>query len=348
MALTTTGITTTIVKNAIGLASNNVGALCSSSNINKWSKYKPVRYNSVNINRSTESWWCAQDGNCGLNIPVYANIADMFTALRNNTVMWDYLKPSGGATQPFRIADFGGYEHSAQPPFVPQQLNSTYYATLGTMPTALDLRGNTQYELNISDFGEAYNLGNMYFGVAICKQNTSGYKYMTVNTKMNTGGGSNINVPISNENGNYEVVYFLAENPKLSFLNADISNAFVPVPSAMQIVTIQRSPITVYVTGTFGSYAANYEITIQNNQSNTLTLNGCNIAFRYANKQPTDAFVMGEGNKSLGTVTIQGNSSLTLSGTIFSVGEDYDTLGGYLWFSNSTNSSYNTRGEFEV
>jgi len=348
MALSNTGITTTIVKNYIGGSNNNIGQLCLHPNVNKWAKYKPVRYNSVNINRSTDNWWKAMDGNCGLNIPVYPNIAAMFTALRNNTVMWDYLKPSGGATQPFRIADFGGYEHTAQPPFVPQALNSTYYATLNIMPTALDLRGNTQYELNISDFGEAYNLGNMYFGVAICKQNTSGYKYMTVNTKMNTGGGSNINVPINNENGIYEVVYFLAENPKLSFFDADISNAFVPVPGAMKIVTIQSTPITVYVSGTFELMAANYEITIQNNQSNTLTLTGCNIAFRYGNKLPSDALVVGEKNKSLGTVTVQGNSSLTLTGVITAVGADYASLGGYLWFSNSTNSTYNTRGEFEA
>ena len=47
MELPTTGITTTMVSQAIGLASNNVGALCSSSNINKWSKWKPVAYNTV-------------------------------------------------------------------------------------------------------------------------------------------------------------------------------------------------------------------------------------------------------------------------------------------------------------
>ncbi len=348
MALSTTGISTSIVMNYIGGSSNNVGQLCLHPNINKWAKYKPVRYNSVNINRLSESWWRAQDGNCGLNIPVYPNIAAMFTALRNNTVMWDYLKPSGGATQPFRIADFGGYEHTAQPPFVPQQLNSTYYRTLGIIGTALDLRPQSSNELSVSDLGSAYNLGAMYFGVALCQQGTSGYKYMTQNITMSAGGGGGLDIPISSELGTYEVVYFLAEKSKLSFSDPDITNTFIPIPNAMQIVYIENSPITVYVSGTFAMMTANYEITIQNNQANTLILNGCNIAFRYGNKLPSDALVVGEKNKSLGTVTVQGNSSVTLTGVITAVGADYNSLGGYLWFSNSTNSTYNTRGEFEA
>lgn len=347
MPLTTTGITTTIVKNAIGEATNNIGNICRNSNINKWSKYKPVRYSDVAPNRSGSNWWKANDGNCGLNIPNYSTLAAMFTALRNNIIMWDYLKPSGGATQPFRIADFGGYEHSAQPPLVPLQLNNTYYRTLGTMGTALDLRVQSSNELSINDLGDTYNLGNMYFGVALCQQGTSGYKYMTESITMSAGGGG-INVPISSELGTYEVVYFLAQNKKLSFSDPDIVNTFIPIPNAMQIVYIENSPITVYVSGTFALMTANYEITIQNNQASVLTLNGCNIAFRYGNKTPADAFVAGEKNKSLGTITVQGNSSITLTGSITAVGADYASLGGYLWFSNSTNTTYNTRGEFEA
>ena len=47
MALGTTNITTTLVGNTLGVASRDVGVLCSSSLINKWSKNKPVRYNTT-------------------------------------------------------------------------------------------------------------------------------------------------------------------------------------------------------------------------------------------------------------------------------------------------------------
>lgn len=351
MALPTiaTAITTTIVKQAIGVGSNNVGALCSSSNINKWSKFKPVRYAQVAPNRGAgANWWQAQDGNCGLNIPNYPSMPAMFSALRSGVTMWNYLQPGGGASQPFRLADFAGYEHAAKPPLVPMRLNPTYYASFGTMGTALDLRVQSAYELTINDIGRTYNLADMYFGVAICKQGTSGYKYMTDTVTMGNGGGGGINVPIVGELGTYEVVYFLAATPKGSFNDPDIINTFIPIPEAMQIVDIQSSAISVFVTGSFALMQADYSITIYNNQPIPLTLNGCNIAFRYGNKAPGDAMVVGEKNKSLGTVTVQGNSSITLTGNITAVGADYPTLGGYLYFSNLTNTTYNKRGEFEV
>lgn len=351
MALPTieTAINTTIVKQTIGVSSNNVGTLCLSSNINKWSKYKPVRYANVAPIRGVGSdWWMAADGNCGLNIPNYPNMAAMFTALRAGTIMWDYLKPGGGATQPYRLADFAGYEHTANPPLVPMQLNNTYYATLGTMGTALDQRVQSIYELTVNDIGKTYNLGAMYFGVAICKQGTTGYKYMTENVTMGNGGGGGLSIPINGEMGTYDVVYFLAATPKASFSDPDKVNTFIPIPNAMQVVNISNSPITVYVSGSFALMTAYYEITIVNNYPSSLILNGCNIAFRYGNKAPEDALVMGEKNKSLGTVTVQGNSSVTLTGNIAAVGADYASLGGYLYFSNLTNTAYNKRGEFEA
>ena len=47
MTLPNTGITTNLVKNIIGSSTNNVGQLCTHSNVNKWSKWKPVAYNTV-------------------------------------------------------------------------------------------------------------------------------------------------------------------------------------------------------------------------------------------------------------------------------------------------------------
>lgn len=353
MALPTTNITTTLVSQAIGLASNNVGVLCagklpaeniSASRINKWSKYKPVRYNNVAPNRGAGAdWWRAQDGNCGLNIPVYANIADMFTALRNNTVMWDYLKPNGGATQPFRLGDFGGYEHSAQPPFVPMTLDSEYYASFGILGTSLSLRVQSQYELTVDDLGYTYNLGQMYFGVAICKKGTSGYKYRTQGTAISAGQGGALDISISSELGTYEVVYFLADEKKLSLTAPDIINTFIPIPNAMQTVIIKSTPISVQLNGTFGLQTANYTIKITNGYNTGLNVNGCSIAFRYGNKAPSDALVMGERRKSLGNIVVPAKSSVTLTGTITGVGIDYNELGGYLYFTSMSNTLYNTR-----
>ena len=346
-------VNTTIVKQAIGLASNSVNVLCagklpaesvSASRINKWSKYKPVRYNNVAPIRGVGAdWWRAQDGNCGLNIPSYPTMPALFTALRGGTLMWDYLPPLGTAGQPCRLADFGGYEHAAQPPLVPIVLDSEYYASFGTLGTSLSLRVQSQYELTVDDLGYTYNLGQMYFGVAICKKGTSGYKYRTQGTAISAGQGGALDISISSELGTYEVVYFLADEKKLSLTDPDIINTFIPIPNAMQTILISDTPISVQLNGTFGLQTANYTIKITNGYNTGLNVNGCSIAFRYGNKAPSDALVMGERIKSLGGIVVPAKSSVTLTGTITAVGIDHDELGGYLYFTSISDTSYNTR-----
>src|SRR5574344_2027594 len=104
MALGTTNISTTLVSQTIGVASRDVGTLCSSSLINKWSKYKPVIYPVVSTTGITD-WWKAADGNCGLSITEYSNINDLVAAITNG-VVWEYNKPTGGISSPYRLGDF--------------------------------------------------------------------------------------------------------------------------------------------------------------------------------------------------------------------------------------------------
>ena len=42
MALASSGITTSLVGNTLGISNRNVGGLCTSSNVNPWSKWKPA------------------------------------------------------------------------------------------------------------------------------------------------------------------------------------------------------------------------------------------------------------------------------------------------------------------
>lgn len=110
-ALPSDKVTTTLVKNVLGENSNNVGVLCKSLKINKWSKHKPVKFTQDNVDSFPE-WWKANDGNCGLTIPQITNLADLDTRI----ITWEYNPPTGGAAAPFRIGDFRGYYHEAVPP----------------------------------------------------------------------------------------------------------------------------------------------------------------------------------------------------------------------------------------
>lgn len=98
MALSSSNISTNVVKSAIGAGSNDVGTLCTHPNINKWSKWKPVRSSKVD----------------GLTVTDMENLSSGLSRTDMYTVK--YLKPTGGATSPYRIGDFRNYNHAAIPP----------------------------------------------------------------------------------------------------------------------------------------------------------------------------------------------------------------------------------------
>lgn len=96
--LPNTGISTSLVRSTIGAATNDVGSLCTHPNINKWSKWKPVRSNKVT----------------GLTVTDIENLSSGLSRLDMYEVV--YLKPTGGASSPYRLGDFRNYNHAAIPP----------------------------------------------------------------------------------------------------------------------------------------------------------------------------------------------------------------------------------------
>ena len=99
------------VATVLGTSSTNESALCTSSNINKWSLYKPVRYAKSSGMTDTDFFAC----DFGYTIQSYNN----YPAMRQHvTDSWEYLKPTGGASSPYRIGDFRDYDHNATAPFI--------------------------------------------------------------------------------------------------------------------------------------------------------------------------------------------------------------------------------------
>lgn len=120
MALANNKITAPVsvddVKSLLGESSNDLATLCKSSKINVWAKYKPTDYNAA----FADDWSKGKDGNYGLNITV-DNRVSSWSALvaeyskANNGYSNIYKRPSGGATSPYRLGDFRGYNHKAKP-----------------------------------------------------------------------------------------------------------------------------------------------------------------------------------------------------------------------------------------
>lgn len=107
MALQVNNITTDLVAQTLGVNSHDVGTLCISDNINKWSKYKPVRLNVVST-IGNANWWKGDDGNCGFEMPAQTY------AEESSVKGWNYLKPTSDYY--YRLDDFVGYEHTGHNP----------------------------------------------------------------------------------------------------------------------------------------------------------------------------------------------------------------------------------------
>lgn len=104
------------LKSLFGEGSGDLATLCTSPKINVWAKYKPTVFPSP----FPDDWYKAKDGNYGLNITVDNRVSSWSALVAeyskpNNGYSNIYIRPSGGATSPYRLGDFRGYNHNANP-----------------------------------------------------------------------------------------------------------------------------------------------------------------------------------------------------------------------------------------
>lgn len=119
MALASSGITVSAVKTALGTSNTNVGGLCKDSNINHWSRWKPISNSATTL-----TWELLKNNNFGINVLSANNPTTLFNNVKNNgNIGYTYNKPIGGASSPYRLGDFRNYDHSAPFPIYPTYSN---------------------------------------------------------------------------------------------------------------------------------------------------------------------------------------------------------------------------------
>lgn len=128
------------VKTVLGETSNDLSALCKSSKINMWAKYKPIRYNSTSALTESQRAYRGY----GVNATRY----DVDSSSVRNTMLsdsasgntgWTYDKPRGG-NEPYRLGDFLGYNHNSICPFFLEDASTTgtlkvSVGQVGSLPT---------------------------------------------------------------------------------------------------------------------------------------------------------------------------------------------------------------------
>lgn len=174
------------VKLVLGENSNDLATLCKSDNINKWARYKPIKYNC--LFKPTEEQ--RKEVNYGIsNIPYYRLLGVMAQDVINSSMQnatnistldtriepWHYQKPIGGYASPYRLGDFDGYFANASAPIgaiTETEINSSLS---GKVSVVFNKNTDTVSSLTFNDLASDKDFSNQYLGLCLSDGNKSFY-----------------------------------------------------------------------------------------------------------------------------------------------------------------------------
>lgn len=174
-----------------GIGSGDLGYLITNAPINKWAKFKPYRYPSV------------ETSSVGRQAAFYGLSVETFTALGTNPatagtflqklvagqLTWDYARPRGKATNSewFRALDFDGYDHNSVCP-VGELGSYNIPITQGNAIIAWDLPSQlSDGNLKLTDLRvDNVQLSRFYLGVLLYKSDSS-YHIVTSDSVLGSG-----------------------------------------------------------------------------------------------------------------------------------------------------------------
>lgn len=166
--------------------SSTLADLCTSSKINVWAKYKPTVFPSP----FPDDWYKAKDGNYGINITIEngkSNWKDLVAeySKANNGYTTLYNKPTGGASAPFRLGDFGGYFHNANPEVKDYLSTNVFIRESDTNQILTEHNFVSVDGLQISYFDFAA-FKDKYFGYIITDKSKSTLMFITTASSVGT------------------------------------------------------------------------------------------------------------------------------------------------------------------
>lgn len=355
MKLGTTDISIMNVRNITGCPSTDLGTLCSCGEpyVNKWAKYKPVRYNFT-ANRPTD-WYKDSTGCYGLNVPAYSTISALITDLRNGVTFWEYLPPRGGSSEPYRLGDFAGYNSNAQQPVYCNDLpNIAYKDTNANIGMALDINLTDSDNVQLSDFSGKYPLANYYPAVICVRSDSTSGNFITGSQTLSQGQGEGMEVPISQLSSgyDYDFVCCLSSIKQTSYGPNSTVATFVPAPcdNVIQRVSIKTGGLGVFVSGEWANNKSTYRISITNKvNSSGATMTNISLQIVYLDFNVSgDSQEYGETTIALDNITAPYNQEHVVTGTVTGSLYDFNTRGGKVILRYTYNSIVNTVvGEFE-
>ena len=307
------------VKTVLGESSNDLATLCQSSNINKWTRYKPVDWDAVAID--IKSNWSGKGGHCNWSFPTTTSLSGIpaFYSKTNNG--WSYSTVSA----PYRLGDFNGYDSNATTPisiYCPTPVEpSKFYASIYD-----NLDGGTQLSIN-----DVIGSGTWYFGIALYNTSNNLSYFKTVTTPNNNETISFKTLAV----GGYTVYPFISSTQYPNDSNTEVNGTtYIPFP----IITPPYVSVkTVYVNPITYSYdSTNKSLTVTNNSTSAHTVR---IDLIFADSDPTDSLQSGE--YTLYNSSLASKASKTVSfKSYMASGKSYDYalfIDGSIYTTNTIN-----------
>ena len=340
MALPNSNISTTLVGNTLGSSSRDVGTLCAHPNINKWSKWKPIRSDKLNGIAEAD----ITSAKSGLVVPSVNGYVNIVSYYRNNPgFTFPYNKPRGGAfNEYYRLGDFRNYDKDAEIFYevvVPDYI-STGIVNIRLYTYLPDVPGSDLERWINWDF---LGLGDLYFGVILTRKN-SNTPIAVYFSEDPVSGINNLLIqhyltPVPSVQTDYEVFAFIGENPGEEDPSAYTFYVLEDGHKEMQF----RIQLIIEGTAEYAGGGVEYYIDIKNNTTSNIQMAGVNLLFRYDDNGTDDELDPLEPFESLVNV---GNITVTPSGYIL---EDFipgilpqlPTRGGYIYFRSSSHPHLN-------
>jgi hypothetical protein len=202
----TTNITDSAIISAVnaggGSAGNVMDAFSKSAKCDIFARFKPTIKTDILFHTPADTsngWWRADNGSCGINLPICYNLQDVRG--KDFSTEWTHDAPyEAGA--PCRFDDFGGYNTEARHPISSLRrsgqdgwdvvyFDRTDYEIIGVYCTFYDNRvGKTQDNdaLDITDIAFRNGgqfLGDLYYGLIFSKDNSTFCSYITMEKTLN-------------------------------------------------------------------------------------------------------------------------------------------------------------------
>lgn len=262
MALPDSNISVAMVKAELGAATNVVGQLCIHPNINKWSRWKPVRHSSITPITQAQ----LASVNFGLTPP---NPSTDYTAVMD--VKWGYSRPTGGLSSPYRLGDFRNYNKTAGAiAYVQEKLHIDKSTTTSREITLLVNTGGTDFLIGLNDF--IGDIGDYYYG-AVIEERTNRYIITSDKTLANYGLSFTLDftqAPFNLLWEDYTIRHLLISRSSITIQTLGSFGAayYMPIPTAdgddnfteMTVSTRPPNYMDIFITHVGFSELANFPI----------------------------------------------------------------------------------------